>query len=71
MLGNGTIGSTIASWWGKVWPQNARGGKTPANDAMFIDVMADFSRKLGERAARQAAGGLAGAQQERRGGWGG
>lgn len=66
MLGNGTIGSTVASWWGKVWPQNARGGNTSANDAMFIDVMADFSRKLGERAARQAAGGLAAAQQERR-----
>ena len=33
---------------------------------MFIDVMADFSRKLSERVARQSAGGLAGAQQERR-----
>jgi hypothetical protein len=33
---------------------------------MFIDVMADFSRKLGERVARQSAGGLAAAQQERR-----
>jgi hypothetical protein len=33
---------------------------------MFIDVMADFSRKLGERVARQSAGGLAGAAQERR-----
>jgi hypothetical protein len=33
---------------------------------MFIDVMADFSRKLGERVERQSAGGLAAAQQERR-----
>jgi hypothetical protein len=71
MLGDGTISSTIGQWWGKVWPQGVRRegvhrDKTPANDAMFIDVMADFSRKLGERAARQSAGGLAAAQQERR-----
>jgi hypothetical protein len=62
MLGDGTIDSL----WRRVWPQGARRGKSPANDAMFIDVMADFSRKLGERAARQSAGGLAGAAQERR-----
>lgn len=71
MLGNGTISSTLALWWGKVWPQGARRegarrDRAPANDAMFIDVMADFSRKLGERVARQTAGGLAAAQQERR-----
>ncbi len=66
MLGDGTIGSTIGSWWGKVRPQAARRDKSPPNDPMFIDVMADFSRKLGERVARQSAGGLAAAQQERR-----
>ena len=62
MLGDGTIDS----WWRRVWPHGARRDKSPANDAMFIDVMADFSRKLGERVARQSAGGLAGAAQERR-----
>ena len=62
MLGDGTTGS----WWRKIWPLGADRDKPPANDAMFIDVMADFSRKLGERAARQSAGGLAGAAQERR-----
>lgn len=66
MLGDGTIGSTIGSWWGKVRPQRARRDSSPANDTMFIDVVADFSRKLGERAARQSAGNLAAAQQERR-----
>jgi hypothetical protein len=62
MLGDSTIGS----WWRKVWPLGARRDRPPANDAMFIDVMADFSRKLGERVAQQSAGGLAGAAQERR-----
>jgi hypothetical protein len=62
MLGDGTI----ESWWRKVWPLGARRNKSPANDALFIDVMADFSRKLGERVAQQSAGGLAGAAQERR-----
>jgi hypothetical protein len=62
MLGDGTIDS----WWRKVWPHGASRSKSPAKDALFIDVMADFSRKLGERAARQSAGGLAGAAQERR-----
>jgi hypothetical protein len=62
MLGDGTI----ESWWRRVWPLGARRNKSPANDALFIDVMADFSRKLGERAAQQSAAGLAGAQQERR-----
>ena len=62
MLGDGTIGS----WWRKVWPLGARRDRPPANDAMFIDVMADFSRQLSERVARQSAGGLAGAAQERR-----
>ena len=62
MLGDGTIDS----WWRRVWPHGARRSKSPANDALFIDVMADFSRKLGERVARQSAGGLAGAAQERR-----
>jgi len=62
MLGDGTIGS----WWRKVWPLGARRDRPPANDAMFIDVMADFSRQLSERVARQSAGGLAAAQQERR-----
>jgi Putative peptidoglycan binding domain len=66
MLGDGAISSTIASWWGKVRPQGARRERAPANDSMFIDVVADFSRKLGERVARQTAGGLAAAQQERR-----
>lgn len=66
MLGDGTTGSMIGSWWAKVRPQRARGDTSAANDAMFIDVMADFSRQLGERAARQSAGGLAAAQQERR-----
>ena len=66
MLGDGAISSTIASWWGKVRPQGARRDRAPANDAMFIDVMADFSRKLGERVARQTASGLAAVQQERR-----
>jgi Putative peptidoglycan binding domain len=62
MLGDGTIGSRLRN----VWPHGARRNKSPANDALFIDVMADFSRKLGERAAQQSAGGLAAAQQERR-----
>jgi hypothetical protein len=62
MLGDGTIGS----WWRRIWPLGARRDRPPANDAMFIDVMADFSRQLGERVARQSAGGLAGAAQERR-----
>jgi hypothetical protein len=62
MLGDGTI----ESWWRRVWPLGARRDKSPANDALFIDVMADFSRKLSERVARQSAGGLAGAAQERR-----
>jgi hypothetical protein len=62
MLGDGTIDS----WWRKVWPLGARRDKPPANDAMFIDVMADFSRQLSERVTRQSAGGLAGAAQERR-----
>jgi len=62
MLGDGTIDS----WWRKVWPHGASRSKSPAKDALFIDVMADFSRKLGERVARQSAGGLAGAAQERR-----
>lgn len=62
MLGDSTTGS----WWRKAWPLGARRDRPPASDAMFIDVMADFSRKLGERAARQSAGGLAGAAQERR-----
>ncbi|SEP18965.1 Putative peptidoglycan binding domain-containing protein [Rhodospirillales bacterium URHD0017] len=62
MLGDGTTGS----WWRKVWPFGARRDGSPANDAMFIDVMADFSRQLGDRVARQSAGGLAGAAQERR-----
>ena len=66
MLGDGTIASTTASWWRKIWPMDARRDKPPANDAMFIDVMADFSRQLGERVARQSAAGLASAQQERR-----
>jgi hypothetical protein len=63
MLGDGTIGS----WWRKIWPRKvwplaARRDGSPANDALFIDVMADFSRQLSERVARQSAGGLAGAQ---------
>ena len=62
MLGDGTTGS----WWRKIWPLGAHRDRPPANDAIFIDVMADFSRKLGERAARQSAGGLAAAAQERR-----
>jgi hypothetical protein len=62
MLGDGTIGS----WWRRIWPFGARRDRPPANDAMFINVMADFSRQLSERVARQSAGGLAGAQQERR-----
>ena len=62
MLGDGII----ESWWRRVWPLGARRNKSPANDALFIDVMADFSRKLSERVAQQSAGGLAGAQQERR-----
>jgi len=62
MLGDGAIDS----WWRKVCPLGARHGKSPARDALFIDVMADFSRQLGERVARQSAGGLAGAAQERR-----
>jgi hypothetical protein len=62
MLGDGTIGS----WWRKIWPLGARRDRPPANDAMFIDVMADFSRQLSDRVARQSAGGLASAQQERR-----
>lgn len=62
MLGD----STIESWWRRVWPLGARRNKSPANDALFIDVMADFSRKLSERVAQQSAGGLAGAAQERR-----
>jgi hypothetical protein len=62
MLSDGTIDS----WWRKVWPHGAPRSKSPAKDALFIDVMADFSRKLGERAARQSAGGLAAAAQERR-----
>ncbi len=64
MLGLGD--GTIDSWWRKVWPHGARRSKSPAKDDLFIDVMADFSRKLGERVARQSAGGLAGAAQERR-----
>lgn len=66
MLGHGTIASTVASWWGKIRPQAVRRDKSPSHDPMFIDVMSDFSRKLGERAARQSAGGLAAAQQARR-----
>jgi hypothetical protein len=62
MLGDGTMDS----WWRKVWPLGASRSKSPAKDDLFIDVMADFSRKLGERAARQSAGGLAAAAQERR-----
>jgi hypothetical protein len=62
MLGDGII----ESWWRRVWPLGARRNKSPANDALFIDVMADFSRQLSERVARQSAGGLAGAAQERR-----
>lgn len=62
MLGDGTTGS----WWRKVWPLGARRDRPPVNDAMFIDVMSDFSRQLSERVARQSAGGLAGAAQERR-----
>ena len=62
MLGDGTIDS----WRRKVWPHGAHRSKTPAKDALFIDVMADFSRKLGERVAQQSAGGLAAAAQERR-----
>jgi hypothetical protein len=62
MLGDGTIGS----WWRKVWPLGARRDRSAVNDAMFIDVMADFSRQLSERVARQSAGGLAGKAQERR-----
>ncbi len=62
MLGDVTTGS----WWRKVWPLGARRDRPPANDAMFIDVVADFSRQLSERVARQSAGGLAGAAQERR-----
>jgi hypothetical protein len=62
MLADGTMDS----WWRKAWPFGVRHNKSPAKDALFIDVMADFSRKLGERAARQSAGGLAGAAQERR-----
>jgi len=65
MLGDRTLGSTIASWWGKVRPLRTRREQAPANDAMFIDAMADFSRQLGERAARQSPG-LAAAQQHRR-----
>lgn len=66
MRGQGTIRSTIASWWGKIRPQAARRDRSPRHDdAMFIDVMSDFSRKLGERVARQSTG-LAAAQQERR-----
>ncbi|MPZ30892.1 MAG: hypothetical protein GEV13_07820 [Rhodospirillales bacterium] len=57
---------TIDSWWRKVRPHGGRRSKAPANDALFIDVMADFSRKLGERVARQSAGGLTAAAQERR-----
>jgi hypothetical protein len=62
MLGDGTI----ESWWRKVWPLGARAKKSPANDTLFIDAVADFSRQLSERVARQSAGGLAAAQQERR-----
>jgi hypothetical protein len=62
MLGDGTIGS----WWRKVLPHGARRDGPPANDDLFIDVMADFSRKLGERVARQSADGPAAAAQERR-----
>ena len=62
MLGDGAM----ASWWRKVWPFGGHSGKPPANDALFIDVMAGFSRQLGERVAQQSAGGRAGAAQERR-----
>ena len=53
MLGDGTIGS----WWRKVWPLGARRDKPPANDAMFIDVMADFraSSASGWPGSRRAA----------------
>ncbi len=66
MLGDGTMGSTIGTWWRNIRLQGGRRDEAPANDAMFIDVMTDFSRKLSERAVRQSAGGLAAAQQERR-----
>jgi len=59
-------GGTIRSWWSKAWPFGARGERSPANDGLFIDVMADFSRKVGDRVARQSAAGLVGAAQERR-----
>lgn len=62
MVGDGTI----SSWWRRIRPHGDRRDGPPVDDALFIDAMADFSRKLGERAARQSAGGLAAAAQERR-----
>lgn len=61
MLGDGAI----RSWWNKARPRGADEPKAAANDPLFTEVLSDFSRRLRDRTAEQAANPAAAARQRR------
>lgn len=54
------------SWWRRVWSVGADASRRPAGDAPAKESVAELSRRLGERAARQAATDPADAARARR-----
>jgi len=54
------------SWWRKMWAVGAGASGPPADDAFDKESVAELSRRLGERAARQATIDPAVAARERR-----
>ena len=65
MLGDGSTTSAMASWWRKAWPHGTRQPRPSPTDASFAEAVADFSRRLGERAAQRTAVGPITAAHER------
>lgn len=65
MLGDGTMTSAVDSWWRKVTPNETSARRSTPTDASFMEAMSDFSRRLGERAAKRTAAGPITAAHER------
>lgn len=61
MLGDGVI----RSWWNKARPRDADEPKAAANDPLFTEALSDFSRRLRDRTAEQAASPAVAARQRR------
>lgn len=61
MLGDGAI----RSWWNRARPGSAGKPKAAVNDPLFTEVLSDFSRRLRDRTAEQAADPAAAARQRR------